>query len=99
MHGHAIRKGCPLAPREMWYRSLTTVVAQRAVAPQICTRRDGASENERGGGEEGMVEALADGGEAGLAHLSQSAATGSAAPRPKRSPHLICPILRGGREE
>ena len=46
-----------------------------------------------------MVEALADGGEAGLAHLSQSAATGSAAPRPKRSPHLICPILRGGREE
>ena len=36
-----------------------------------------------------MVEALADGGEASLAHLSQSAATGSAAPRPKRSPHLI----------
>ena len=46
-----------------------------------------------------MVEGLADGSEAGLAHLSHAAATGSAAPRPKRSPHLICPILRGGREE
>ena len=32
-----------------------------------------------------MVEALADGGEAGLAHLSQSAATGSIAPRPQKS--------------
>ena len=46
-----------------------------------------------------MVEGLADGSEAGLAHLSHAAATGSAAPRPKRSPDLICPILRGGREE
>ena len=46
-----------------------------------------------------MVEGLADGSEAGLAHLSHAAATGSAAPRPKRSPDLICPILRGGCEE
>ena len=46
-----------------------------------------------------MVEGLADGSEAGLAHLSHAAATGSAAPRPKRSPDLVCPILRGGREE
>ena len=32
-----------------------------------------------------MVEGLADGSEAGLAHLSHAAATGFAAPRPQRS--------------
>ena len=46
-----------------------------------------------------MVEGLADGSEAGLAHLSHAAATGSVAPRPQKSAQLICPILRGGREE
>ena len=41
-----------------------------------------------------MVEGLTGGGEVGLAHLSYSAATGCTAPRPRRSAHLICPILR-----
>ena len=39
-----------------------------------------------------MVEGLADGSEAGLAHLSHAAATGSVAPRPQKSAQLICPM-------
>ena len=79
--------------------SLISCVEQSAAAPLICTRRKRTCEIVRSGGVEEVVEGLTDGGEAGLAHLNNAAATGSAAPRPKRSPHLICPILRGGREE